>query len=113
MVLAMGYSVTVSAAELLMRHLFEQRFAGQDLAVAIRRARRELHNRKGRRAYFSQTIDLEDWILPVAYQHREVRLQRRPFTPEEQQACYEAVASSYQPPPCRHSSEPGIAVALQ
>jgi hypothetical protein len=44
-------------------------FAGRDLAAAIRRARLELHNRKDRRAYFSQVVDLEDWLLPVVYQN--------------------------------------------
>src|SRR5262249_45420095 len=52
MVLAMGYSVTVTAAELLMRRLYERLFAGSDLPNAIRRARQELYNSKGRRAYF-------------------------------------------------------------
>lgn len=81
-VLAMGYSVTVSAAELFMRTLYLQVFASQDLAAAIRRARLELYNRKGRRAYFNRVIDLEDWLLPVVYQNQDLTLARRPFTPE-------------------------------
>jgi len=81
MVLAMGYSVTVTAAELLMTTLYRQLFARQDLSAAIRRARLELYNRKGRRAYFNQTIDLEDWLLPVVYQNQAQRLQPRGFTP--------------------------------
>jgi hypothetical protein len=48
LVLAMGYSVTVTAAELLMGMLYAQLFAGAELASAIRRARLELHNLKGR-----------------------------------------------------------------
>ncbi len=63
LVLAMGYSVTVSAAELLMSTLYRHLFAGHDLAVAIRHARTELYNNKERRAYFDQKIDLEDWLL--------------------------------------------------
>ena len=69
LVLAMGYSITVSAARLLMQTLYRQLFEGKDLAAAIRRARLELYNDKGRRAYFNQAIDLEDWLLPVVYEN--------------------------------------------
>jgi tetratricopeptide (TPR) repeat protein len=98
MVLAMGYSVTVSAAELMMRTLYQELFAGRDLPAAIRRARLELHNRKGRRAYFNQTLDLEDWLLPVVYQNREQILDVREFKPEERAAYYERQARRYRPP---------------
>src|SRR5207237_7794296 len=60
LVLAMGYSVTVSAAELLMRALYQKLFANDELSVAIRHARTELYNNKERQAYFDQKIDLED-----------------------------------------------------
>jgi tetratricopeptide (TPR) repeat protein len=99
MVLAMGYSITVSAAELLMSTLYEQLFAGQELPAAIRRARLELYNRRGRRACFDQVIDLEDWLLPVAYQNREVRLTVRDFTAEERAAFFGRQATRY-PFPC-------------
>ncbi|MCI0485172.1 MAG: CHAT domain-containing protein [Blastocatellia bacterium] len=95
MVLAMGYSVTVSAAELMMSTLYEQLFAGQKLSVAIRRARQELKNRKGRQAYFNRIIDLEDWLLPVVYQNREMELATREFTPDERKAYYERQAASF------------------
>ena len=42
LVLAMGYSVTVSAAELLMRTLYQKLFEHDDLKVAIRHAQRTL-----------------------------------------------------------------------
>ena len=70
----MGYSVTVSAAELLMRTLYQKLFEHDDLSVAIRHARSELYNNKERRAYFDQNIDLEDWLLPVVYQNQPVTL---------------------------------------
>ncbi|MGH9936600.1 MAG: CHAT domain-containing protein [Blastocatellia bacterium] len=95
MVLAMGYSVTVTAAELLMRRLYERLFAGSDLPNAIRRARQELYNSKGRRAYFDQTVELEDWILPVVYQNREQKLAVREFKPDEEAAYYARKAVSY------------------
>ena len=86
LVLAMGYSVTVSAAELLMRTLYQKLFDNDDLKVAIRHARTELYNNKARRAYFDQRIDLEDWLLPVVYQNQAVQLKPRDFTPEERSA---------------------------
>ncbi|MDM8527918.1 CHAT domain-containing protein, partial [Anaerolineales bacterium HSG24] len=74
-VLAMGYSITVSAAQLLMttlyRSLFEHRpnpTEQHDLLVAIREGRAALHHQKERRAYHQQMIKLEDWLLPVVYQ---------------------------------------------
>lgn len=97
MVLAMGYSVTVSAAESMMQTLYRQLFAGHDLPTVICRTRLELHNRKGRRAYFNQMIDLEDWLLPVAYQNRELRLKLREFTPEEETVYYQRKATNYAP----------------
>ncbi len=100
LVLAMGYSVTVSAAELMMRTLYQKLFENDDLKIAIRQARAELYNHKERRAYFDQVIDLEDWLLPVVYQNAPVALQPREFTPPERAAWFESKAEekSYIPP---------------
>ena len=97
-VLAMGYSVTVSAAELMMEHLYSQLFEGKDLAAAIRRARVELYNQKGRRAYFDRMIDLEDWVLPVVYQNQPVRPAVREMTGAERTAHYERQAATVAEP---------------
>ncbi len=100
LVLAMGYSVTVSAAELLMQTLYQHLFAGEELSAAIRHARIELYNHKARRAYFEQQIDLEDWLLPVVYQNQPVQVQPREFTPGERAAWFERKAEEqrYNPP---------------
>src|SRR5579863_2229380 len=92
LVLAMGYSVTVTAAILLMKSLYRQLFEGNDLSLAIRHARNELYNDKKRQAYFAQLIDLEDWLLPVVYQNRSVQLALRDLTEEENKAYYEGKA---------------------
>ncbi len=99
-VLAMGYSVTVSAAELLMKTLYDKLFAHAELPVAIRDGRAELYNHKERRAYFDQQIDLEDWLLPVVYQNQPVALQPREFIPQERAAWFERKAEEeqYTPP---------------
>ncbi len=83
LVVAMGYSVTVSAAMILMQNLYPALFAQQEFTKAITQARQELAHRKERLAYFRRKIDLEDWLLPVVYQNRPIQLQTRPMTPEE------------------------------
>ena len=98
LVVAMAYTVTVSAAERLMRTLYAQLLAGHELPAALRRGREELYNAKGRRVYFDQELDLEDWLLPVAYQNREVRLAPRDFTSDEAAAYYDRQARGYRPP---------------
>ena len=100
LVLAMRYSITVSAAELLMKTLYPQLFAGDDLSVAIRYARTELYNAKARRAYFDQLIDLEDWLLPVVYQNQQITSRPRKFTQNKRVAWLERKAQEerYTPP---------------
>ena len=94
-VVAMGYSVTVSAARIMMEKVYRELFASGDLPKAIARGRLELHNRKGRQARFNQTIDLEDWLLPVAYENRPVELRVREFTPQESKDYYERQAARF------------------
>ncbi len=100
LVLAMGYSITVSAAEKLMQTLYLKLFEKEALPVAIRHARSELYNQKGRVAWFKQRVDLEDWLLPVVYQNQPITLQPRDFTPQERSEWFErkAVEREYTPP---------------
>ncbi|WP_052418738.1 tetratricopeptide repeat protein, partial [Methanolacinia paynteri] len=95
LVVAMSYSITVSAAKILMERLYRNIFDGNDCLAAVRSGRLELYNRKGRRAYFNQEIDLEDWLLPVLYQNQDVDIQLREFTPEERAAYYSERADAY------------------
>ncbi len=62
-VLAMGYSVTVSAAALMMAKLYRALFDKNDIAMAVRQARAALHADKERRAYFNHKIDLVSGVL--------------------------------------------------
>lgn len=98
LVLAMSYSITVSAAQLMMRTLYSKLFANNDLPTAIRYARQELYNSKERRAYFNQYIELEDWLLPVLYQNQVLHLTTRAFTPEEHRAYYLRESERYPAP---------------
>ncbi|KST70171.1 tetratricopeptide repeat protein [Mastigocoleus testarum] len=96
MVVAMGYSVTVSAAKLMMKQVYKELFEGKKITEAIRLGRRELFNSKTRKAYFNTDIDLEDWLLPVVYSNQQVNLNLGKFTPEEEEKYFEKLASSYQ-----------------
>ena len=78
MVVAMGYSVTVTAAKVMMAQVYQDLFRGKGLEEAIRLGRLELFNRKERRAYY-QNIDLEDWLLPVVYGNQTVNFNLRDF----------------------------------
>ncbi|ODH02857.1 Tfp pilus assembly protein PilF [Nostoc sp. KVJ20] len=98
MVVAMGYSVTVSAAKLMMAQLYRHLFDNKPITEAIRLGRRELFNDKERKAYFNKSIDLEDWLLPVVYCNRTVNFNLRQFTPEEEEKYWETFGSQYRFP---------------
>jgi len=69
-VIAMSYSITVSAAKILMKEIYTNLFDEKSLPIAISKGRRRLYKDKERKASYKQTIDLEDWLLPVVYQNR-------------------------------------------
>ena len=54
---------------------------------------------QGTRAYYNQTIDLEDWLLPVVYQNQPQQL-RAPATsqPQERAAFFQREAARYLEP---------------
>ena len=83
MVVAMGYSVTVTAATVMMKAVYEQIFNKKLLEDAVRLGRRELFNQKERNAYFDYKIPLEDWLLPVVYGTQQVNLNLREFRIDE------------------------------
>jgi tetratricopeptide (TPR) repeat protein len=98
MVVAMGYSVTVSAARKMMQQLYQHLLTGKEITEAIRLGRLELFNDKERQAYFNQTIELEDWLLPVVYSNQTVNFNLREFTPEEEENYWEQQGSQYRSP---------------
>ena len=95
MVVAMSYSVTVTAAKIIMEQIYEHLFDKQDINQAIRLGRRELYNRKERRAYYNTEIELEDWLLPVVYSNGQVNFNLREFTPEEEKQYKSNLDSKY------------------
>ena len=98
MVVAMGYSVTVSAAKLMMKQLYQHLFEEKEITTAIRLGRKELFNVKQRQTYFNYKIDLEDWLLPVTYYNRPVDLNLRKFTEEEEEKYWNSVKIQYRAP---------------
>ncbi|MEN9565289.1 MAG: hypothetical protein RLZZ69_485, partial [Cyanobacteriota bacterium] len=95
MVVAMSYSVTVTAAEILMKQIYMHLFDKQDINQAIRLGRRELYNRKERKAYYNTEIELEDWLLPVTYCNGQVNFNLREFTPEEEEKYWLSLDRKY------------------
>jgi tetratricopeptide (TPR) repeat protein len=91
--LGMAYSVTVSAAEQAMPVLYGKITAGADLTTAVQAARRDLHDRKARRAYFGQELDLADWMLPVLFAQYPLQLQLRSMTAAEHAEFLEEAAA--------------------
>ncbi len=67
-----------------MTRLYQELFEQQEFLEAVRLGRWELFQRKERRAYFEMLIPLEDWLLPVVYVQRQLALNLRKFTPEEE-----------------------------
>ncbi|MDJ0508898.1 MAG: tetratricopeptide repeat protein [Crocosphaera sp.] len=98
MVVGMSYSVTVSAAKLMMKGLYEQLFNNKPINEAIRLSRLELYNNKQRQAYFNEIIDLEDWLLPVVYNNQPVNFNLREMTPEETDKYYTDLEEAYRCP---------------
>jgi len=95
MVVAMGYSVTVTAAQVMMAQLYRSLFERKSLEDAIRLGRLELFNRKERQAYFDQKIPLEDWLLPVVYGNRTVDFNLCEFTPQQEEAYFESLGRAF------------------
>ena len=82
-VLAMAYSVTVSAARQFMEVFYHEAFNGKPLSEAVTRARQNLSNKKERDAYFGLQVKLQDWMLPVLYENGAVQFQVRATSDEE------------------------------
>lgn len=97
-VLAMGYSVTVSAAECLMTELYRRLFDGETLTKALQRARLALHNDKDRRVYYDQRIPLEDWLLPVVYENNPLALSLASLDPGARSQRLHQQARQYRAP---------------
>ena len=85
LVLAMRYSVSVSAAKLLMERLYRDLFRDKPIEDAIASGRRLLHDDKNRHASLGYEIELEDWVLPVIYQRQPVDFKIRTLKREEEE----------------------------
>ena len=98
-VLAMSYSITVSAAILFITQFYQHLFEKGDFDDAVRRARWELAQDKERQAYFNEVIHLEDWMLPVVYQNQPLPWQLRDLNDQEYLEHYTQKATAYKQPP--------------
>jgi tetratricopeptide (TPR) repeat protein len=98
MVIAMGYSVTVTASALLMREFYQHLFDNKSATEAMRLGRRELFNNRERKAYHNKFVELQDWLLPIVYYNQPVSFNLRQFTPEEEEKYWETVGNQYRFP---------------
>lgn len=83
LVLAMRYSVSVTAVSVFMKKLYEQLYQKVPIDRAIATARLSLIEDSERQATFNRIIELEDWLLPVVYWNKEVNLNLRNFEAQE------------------------------
>jgi len=88
LVLAMCYSVSVTAAEILMQTVYEQLLQGRTVEQAITFGRQALYYDKNRNAMLGQTIELEDWVLPVVYKNRDVIFNIRDFKDNQEEEAF-------------------------
>lgn len=95
-ILAMSYSVTVTAAMKCMTELYRRLFEDAPVQEALRYARIQLHTDKGRQAYFEQIVPLEDWLLPVLYENQATGFALRQPTADETRALAEHEAQTTQ-----------------
>lgn len=84
LVLAMRYSVSVSAARILMAALYQKLYQQIPIEKAIAQARKELYRITTRQAAYNRKIELQDWLLPVVYQNGHPNLRLRAFTSDEE-----------------------------
>lgn len=93
--LGMAYSVTVTAVEHAMPVLYEELSCGRPPIEASHTARRVLFDTKARHAYFDQQLELEDWVLPVVFAQRPLRIEVQEMTPARQAAYYTQQAARH------------------
>lgn len=83
-VIAMCYSISISAVELLIDVLYRKILSNVPIQKAIVNSRQELYNKKQRKATLDFNIELEDWVLPVIYKNSDVEFNLCDFKNEDE-----------------------------
>lgn len=83
LVLGMGWSLTVTAARIMVTALYEKLTLGEEPGTALNRARRALADDGIRLDAADCTVELEDWLLPVVWGKGEFKPELKPPYPEE------------------------------
>lgn len=65
-VVAMGYSLYVSAAREFVPAFYRELFGGSKISEAVRAGRREMYRQPGR-SCVTGALPLQDWVVPVLY----------------------------------------------
>ena len=84
MVVAMRWSITVTAAQKFITKLYSTLFDGYSAEDAITYARLALADSKERRAVLNETITLEHWLVPVVHCNEQPKFLLRGMTDEEE-----------------------------
>jgi len=83
LVLAMRYAVSIRAATILMERIYTYFFHDNSIDKAISLGRKRLAEDKNRNAILGQSIELEDWLLPVLYKRNETSFTLKEESKEE------------------------------
>ena len=79
-VVAMAYAVYATAAAEFMTAFYNALFAGENVSSAVTAGRRQMFENPGRPSPKGR-LPLQDWIVPVHYQRREVSFPLAPAAP--------------------------------
>jgi tetratricopeptide (TPR) repeat protein len=83
LVLGMAWSLTVSAARVLMQTLYDALTGGEEPGTALNRARQALFENRVRDVGGGWSIELEDWLLPVVWGKGDFSLKLKTASFEE------------------------------
>lgn len=97
-VIAMSYRVLVESATQFVRCFYQRLFENAPVTEAMRDARRALFSDSRRCGRFGIPIQLEDWMLPVMYQSRELHLPLRQPTADETATVQRTATSAFLEP---------------
>jgi hypothetical protein len=73
----MGQAISEDTATTLVKSFYDSIANTSHFATAVTRVRTELFSDKRRRAFYNAEIELEDWLLPIAYDDMNSEIQLR------------------------------------
>ncbi|AEV83581.1 Myosin-1 [Actinoplanes sp. SE50] len=93
----MAYSISAEAAEQAVTTIYRGLAAGMRPDQAVQAARKQMYNDNARTA-LHQSFALQDWLLPVLFQQREVNLELEEMTDEQAQSWFASLTHAGEEP---------------